>query len=48
MTRTARAPPAPVVAVAIAGITFIVPLGCLAAQALLALFGFAARQNFLD
>lgn len=36
----------PVVAVAIAGITFIVPLGCLAAQALLALFGFAARQNF--
>ncbi len=36
----------PVVAVAIAGITFIVPLGCLAAQAILVLFGVVARQNF--
>jgi two-component system sensor histidine kinase AlgZ len=36
----------PVVAVAIACITFVVPLGCLAAQALLILLGFAARQNF--
>ena len=36
----------PVVVVAIAGITFIVPLGCLAAQAILVLFGVIARQNF--
>lgn len=36
----------PIVPVAIAGITFVVPLGCLVAQGLLVLVGIAARQNF--
>lgn len=36
----------PIVPAGIAGILFIVPLGCLAAQALLVLLGAAARQNF--
>ena len=36
----------PIVPAGIAGIAFIVPLGCLGAQAVLVFIGFAARQRF--